>query len=405
MDRKAPLVILFTIFLFAPGLAHAKIEKEDILSHDDFFKWVCIESGQELSATTTTKGATTTEEVCYTWDLEDWVEIKYIGEKSEFAKNEVASQRQSKIQVFDIGNGKIKKRIWLTDQFIRSGKDWYNIEKKQIRKSEFDQINSQFSWINSASADIATSTAGDGYITNKWGAWSTIRDSASGSAVDYTNTSIAIIAKHDTGQGGYRIDAGFLPFDEVPIGGNIESASVFLYTTAITVGDDDPDAFLVIASSSVSDKTQLTTADYNKRIFTALSEEKFLLDIADDSYNEWELNATGISFLATTTFFSVLEGHDYNDNPIQDDKTNQVNFSSSEAGGGSHDPYLEITYIGSSTPPLTTNVRIDEWYCVATTSGNVVETKCEAPILVWLVIAFFAVCVGAMGVLFFKRKT
>lgn len=385
--NKTIFPVLFILSFIIAINAKADIQKSDILSSDQFVKMECAEWIEEVSATTTPEGATTTEQVCKTYEFNDYVRVLYKGEKSDYESNEIANERKSKVQTFDLGNGKIKKRIYARDQFIKSGNSWYDLEViNTMPLSDFNDIMGRTSFIEgTAAAETATTTVGDGYITNKWGAWSTIRDAASGSSVDYTGTSIAVIAKHDTGQGGYRIDAGYLPFDEIPQGGDIESASIFLYITAITTGDDDPDAFIVIASSTVSDKTQLTTADYNKRKFVALSEQVAMLDIADDEYNEWELNATGISHLSTTTFFSVLEGHDYNDNPIQDDKTNQINFSSSEAGGSTHDPYIEIIYISTTTPTVVSGIRIDEWFCSATTSGNNVQTRCQAPILIWVV--------------------
>lgn len=337
-------IILISFVLFFPFSVFAYSQK-DIIYSDIYSKIECDDLKYEEVTASTTPGF-----VCHSYVTNEYVKVGYKGRMSEIASNEILNERTSKTRTFDLGNGRVKKRIYLNDQYINSGNTWYDIEEDELTIDEYNNLTNQsFSFIKSATAQVATTTVGDGYITNKWGAWSTIHDASSGSSVDYSGTSIAVIAKHDTGQGGYRIDAGYLPFDNIPQGGNIESVSLFLFVTAVAIGDSDPDAFIVIASSTVTDKTQLTTADFNDRKFIALSNEVDLYDLSDDNYNEFVLNSTGIDNLSTTTFFTVLEGHDYNDNPVQDNTNNQVNFASGEVSGSTHDPYLEITYISTSS--------------------------------------------------------
>lgn len=410
MDRKAYVVILIAIFLFAPVLAHAQISKDNILEYKNFVSLECKDSHYEdITATST---ATTTIEICDLYVIKDKVKIKYIGDEAPFADNEIASQRKSDVQVFDLGKKRINKRIYVDDHFIFSRNEWRSIETEILDKEDFDEIYNGLELISGAGAQTIYSSSSDGIIQNyQDGTWANCIADTDGTQVYDTdsvnNEAIGIRYTTNPGYLDCLIRRGFFDFATIgEINGTLESAS-FNWRGSYQGWFHDTQDSLTITGGTAG--PTLDTADFDEVEATELTDSPIAYaDFETTGYNQFVFNSAGLAWISNATNTQIsLRMRSYD---VLGNSPNQFNTAGisamggyfSEQSGTDYDPYLSLTFQGSSTPVV--DPRIDEWYCIATTSGTVVETRCQAPILVWLVIAFFAVCVGAMGVLFFKRK-
>ena len=142
---------------------------------------------------------------------------------------------------------------------------------------------------------------------------------------------------------------GFFPFyvTWIPAGATITSAvfSVYLYGTVGT-----PTMGLILTTQT--DPTSLAVGDYDNLTLDTPSEGATRVSVTDASYNDFTLNATGLSWLPTpwTDGYIKLgtrEARDIDNGLNSTDTYSNARFS--DYSGTASDPKLVITYTVPST--------------------------------------------------------
>jgi hypothetical protein len=209
--------------------------------------------------------------------------------------------------------------------------------------------------------------AGDGLVYASWYsgvsaqvAWDTAHDKTTGTAVN----GIEIIGPRssNTGLAPYfwtpYIYRTFCPIDTSGIdnGVTITSAIFNAYVSDIKDWDNDANDYAVIVQTSQVDPTTLVNDDYDNIGITEGSNQGDLTNLTLNQYNQFTLNATGISWIdkinSNGTLLGFREGHDLNDDLIlygEDINNNQnsMTFAASEDTSGTKDPYLDVTVSAS----------------------------------------------------------
>jgi uncharacterized delta-60 repeat protein len=199
--------------------------------------------------------------------------------------------------------------------------------------------------------------AGDGYVQKKNSTnWNTTHDASNGQLADYlTNQSFFCRTGVRTTSNKYIITRGFFPFDTSPLPDSalISSASLDLYVSAVAVGDNDGEDFVVITQTSQPSTSSLSTADFNQcGSVNSPVEGSPRYDLSSgisvNTYNSFTLNETGRGWISTTgwTKLGMREGHDVLDHPYvgPQDSKNRIHGYWSEQTGTAQDPKLSITY-------------------------------------------------------------
>ena len=201
--------------------------------------------------------------------------------------------------------------------------------------------------------------SGDGYILydeNTLG-WDVVHDASAGESAVSTAI-IGGVTRGSSIQALYRrILRGFIPIDTSGIADTdtISAASLFMWpeTKASQFTTDQTYLNIVLATAPTDATTALVTGDYDLcgdvNNPAEGSTDKQVGDFNTGSYNEWILNATGITFISKTgvTRFGIRSGHDIEDvDPGQDAGSNDdsyIIFSESETAGTGQDPYVAVT--------------------------------------------------------------
>jgi len=421
---------LLTVIIFWANSAKADyIEQDDILQKDNFIKNECIEKGTKEIGKMSSTTATTTIETCDRYQVKDYVTFSYIGDEVPAEKDEIISLRTSKSQTWSDHT-----IIYPEDQFVRSSGKWKEIKHAVKTKEEYEQIAKRhniiwqefFGYPVYATTTTSTPESGDGRIGSSgytYGSdWDTIHDAdGTDDGVNYdiiinddlSDSYLALSRRETGGWNSYGIDASFFSFDISFLNSDeIDNAFFSFYTKSIDAvrnDEDDGNDFISLVASDHSSTTALSIYDFDERTETELIDNADRIDISnisDDTRYTIELNNTGIGYIASSSGYvniALREGHDLMDDAIDDDGMNYVRGYFSEEAGTDKDPYLIIEHSEPITEEDTSELRIDEWFCIATTTGNMVERKCQAPILNILTI-FLAVVIYVIIIMYVFRE-
>ena len=202
------------------------------------------------------------------------------------------------------------------------------------------------------------STSVDGYVALASSAtWSTVRDGPTGAVADDSGVDPTARTDHDGSFFGiYRT---FLLFDTSAIDDaeTIDTATVVLYVTAKTNGDNDGNDYIAVVTSTPASNTALATADYDQCGTTEQSDQLDITNISTSAANTWTLNPTGEGNVSKTgiTKFCIREGHDIQNDPIAVSTINRISIASADTLGTTQDPAL--TVVSSSASAVKNNSR------------------------------------------------
>ena len=185
--------------------------------------------------------------------------------------------------------------------------------------------------------------------------WATSHD-ATASTNAYDNLGAVVIGcSMFTASNIVRFERFFALFSTGALGSgaSVTAATLSVYPTSKSNGDNDGDDWLNVVQSSPASNTAITTADFNQcGAVSNPTEGATRIDlglISTGAYCDWTLDATGRGWISTTgiTKLGLREGHDCLNSAIADNTTNTIDANDADAAGTSTDPKLTITY----TPP------------------------------------------------------
>ncbi len=198
---------------------------------------------------------------------------------------------------------------------------------------------------------ITTSIYGvtDGYTLNaNVTSWATCRSAASSTNVYNAQTSNYVGTHYPSLK--YNIYRPFIPFNTnglLPTGATITSATLYIWSIAISDLDNDGKDFVTVVQGTPTTPTSIVVGDYSKVGSTEgidSGSRKDLTGLGTSAYLSFALNATGISWINNSgyTVFALREGHDLLDEaPVNN---NYWAFAGAATAGTTNDAYLEITY-------------------------------------------------------------
>lgn len=208
-------------------------------------------------------------------------------------------------------------------------------------------------------ADTITSYyagAGDGYAESfNHATWDLAHDSG-GDSADYTATT----ARISVGQfaSGFNIRRAFFPIDTSGIGDTDTINGATFHCKTSLIGDnndnDGDDFFVLVGPTSQASNTVLAAGDFDAcgaidapQEITA-DRKDFSSIAAVGVYNDWTLNATGLSIISKTgfTLIGLREGHDVVDSAVAGgvNADNQIRCYTSEQASTTDDPYMIVDY-------------------------------------------------------------
>lgn len=370
-------IVFFFVFLASQVSAQElEFKMKDIIYSDSYVRRDCVEWVNKVVIATTTK-ATTTEQECQTYTWNEYVKVGYKEKMSEFADNEIPSKRTSHSQTFDLGRGEYKHKMYLRAHYIKSGNTWYDIREKEITKQEYDSLMG-YTMIPYAIAQSTSTIDGS-------------KDTAIMEDQPTTNFGGGTYLQCRSSAGGNNRRSIF-SFDMPSLNGTISDVNVFLYFYSVANGGGMQVDVHELSQAYVESEATWNVYSTGNNWASA--------------GGDYVASSTVSTIIPTTTIafynFSLIADAD---NPMTIDWGDSVDLlfkANSENGGGEYvsmrtteytteaqRPYIEIYYTVSATAEIIDTLRIDEFYCVATTSGNVVLTRCQAPIVIWVVIGFF----------------
>lgn len=288
--------------------------------------------------------------------------IKYAyksGVRINDKKDEIVSKRTKYSRTFDNQDGTFTLEVISgSPQYYKDENDeWWQVEYATTTQEEFTKQTHSTRFTKKALAQTtdtfySNSTAEDGYIlNNNQTDWSTAHDATSGTGANSTNPDFEILVQcNASNQVTIRRAITLFDTSSLPLGASITGAtySVYVYDGGSNGDNDGEDYYAVVASTPASD-TSFVVGDFDEFGSTELSSQIDDGDISVGAYNDFTLNASGISAINKTgvTRFGLREGHDILDSTILCDSTNNVNsifVLSNEESGESQAPKLEVTY-------------------------------------------------------------
>ena len=239
-----------------------------------------------------------------------------------------------------------------TGAFTRSG--W------QIVSSSEDSGSSKEPYLEVLVAEdpIYADVDGDGRVLRSGDSdWATTHDTADGTSAQDTGTTgyIGVLTSNFVGR-------GFFPFDTSALTGTVAKASLFVYCLDKGDNDDDGNNWINVVEGLQASTSGLAVGDYDAcgDSVNDPTEGATRIDLADhvaDGYQEYVLDATGISWinLGGWTKLGLREGHDcVNEEPVGNSYIN-INFA--EQTG--QQPFLLITLEEDAGSPIQVYSRGD----------------------------------------------
>lgn len=193
--------------------------------------------------------------------------------------------------------------------------------------------------------DPETTTV-DGRVRNSGATYATVHDAADGSAADPTSSVLSW--HHSFITGTYYIDRSFFLFDTstIPDGDTIDSAIFSWYHTATVPTYPDADSTDVVSSTPATN-TNLVVGDFDQLGTTSFA-TKLDSSIANSAYNNWTLNASGLSNISKTGVSKFGTRHLQDLNSTAPTGENQTEWLYAENAGTGSDPKLAVTHTAAA---------------------------------------------------------
>lgn len=187
--------------------------------------------------------------------------------------------------------------------------------------------------------------AGDGIVQATSAVHATARGAASGTKDDTTTE----VSTKDDKAGDFFINHSFIPADTSGIGAsNVPSAGIlYVYTTS--AGGDADSCSVAIVQTTQASNTALANDDFDQcgslNTPTEGATRKAFSAISTGQYNSYTLNASGVSWISTTSYTKLGMRDATRD--IDNSAPTGRNYSfwnTSETASTTSDPYLDVTY-------------------------------------------------------------
>lgn len=185
------------------------------------------------------------------------------------------------------------------------------------------------------------SGSADGIVFASNSDFTTARDATTGAAFS-VQASSDLSANFD---GSYNISRLFLPFDTSNLGDSDSISSAILSVCPETSnGDDDAASVCLIQTSQAGGGASLVDGDFDQVGSTEGATRIAFSSLTPDTYANFSLNATGLSWISKTgyTLLGLRTDRDLDNNAPTG--INSYFFYLSERTGTSQDPYLTVEH-------------------------------------------------------------
>lgn len=317
------------------------------------------------------KDATTTLEAALNFETVPIVskEIVPIQKYGDISENIEARTPVS--ERYDLPSGESVYKIYSQPTYSKVDGNWYAIDFATITPEMLPTSylkapnfwNNYFSWLIEPIAAAVAQTysgSGDGRVGGvNWTSWSNAYGATSATASNGTTAEYCYTGRR-AGTGYFDIYRCFFPFDTSTIvdTDTVSSASIWIYSDGKQLVDNDSDCFFALGGASPASSATLVNNDFDNVQATRATDVQTCSGVVDNSYNRYNLSATGTSLISTTAYsnFVLREGHDWNNSALNVDGNNAIQAYLSEYTGTSRDPYLlATTTAGISSNPTCLN--------------------------------------------------
>lgn len=205
------------------------------------------------------------------------------------------------------------------------------------------------------------STVGDGSVRKYGNVWADMHDANDGTDIFYQSTNYgqyAVGVYENDPQ--YFILRSFLAFNTAAIQDDIiTNVNLLLYGSHTNDGEADAQGYISVVSASQNSTDALVTTDYDNLTTDELIDSGTRIDIAawnTSAYNTFNFNATGTSWISTTSYtkLAIREGHDLEDIAPDNNDWSSVGFYYADNDGTDKDPKLVIT-VQEATSTISTS--------------------------------------------------
>ena len=183
--------------------------------------------------------------------------------------------------------------------------------------------------------------------------------SAGGGEADVSPTTYTIAGVRSSTYPAFSISRGIFLFDTSAIGTDeINSAtfSFFCPTNGKSMSGLEPSFGVHLVSSNPASNTAIVNSDYDYNDFgiTDLASSISYSDVVTNSYNNFELNSTGLSLVDSGGITKLGTRHRYDKDDYDPGSTRHSNINSyfADNSGTSNDPKLVVTHIVANENPI-----------------------------------------------------
>lgn len=207
-------------------------------------------------------------------------------------------------------------------------------------------------------------TTFDGRVAYAAGAnWATTHDASSSASHDTYDSGAALYPQSSSDVSNFaNIGRVFILFNTASLTSSavVSAGTVSMYCTNSSNGINDGKDYVTIVTSSPASNTGLVDDDFDQcgaiSNPTKQSNDIDISGVSTSAYQDWTLNATGISNISLTgiTKFGAREGHDQENSSVtgSGSRANWLELTAAENAGTSQDPKLVVTYTTVSPSPL-----------------------------------------------------
>ena len=186
--------------------------------------------------------------------------------------------------------------------------------------------------------------------------WATVHDALTGTESDVDGlTGVCGSAEAD----GWEIHKLFfviLTGDTITAGATANSGTFSLVPTAITDGQNDANGVSHLITVTPASNTAIATADYDQAGTTAQATALDLTTMSAAVYNDWTLNAAGLTSIGkgagAYTKFGCRNGFDHSNTAINTETTSRFVATLSETALTTTDPKLVVVWTAATTNPI-----------------------------------------------------
>jgi hypothetical protein len=265
------------------------------------------------------------------------------------------------------------------------------IARGELRRSGsnlYISVRVSYSWLQGAVYPVfidpnlsVYSSTSDGYINRFADSnYATAHDSATGTIVDTTTTSI--VSQHYSAMfPWYHMYRSFEFFDTSGLGSGATLSSGNLSIWG-SLDLSTTDFYITIQNGQPTyPHNPLVGGDFLYSQYSGNGGQLTTVGYSTSGYNNIPLSADGLSWVQKTgtTKFCIRSSRDINSNVPADTITERVDWYTSEQTGTANDPYLSIDYTTIAAPTLHTDVATNVLATTATLNGEITATGGENP--------------------------